>query len=75
MSQRFHQNLQIIFICLWHWFYLAPQLNVHYIFQHAQNPQVGIQQPVCFQGAFDYRARFDGIAQPNIPVSLTNSAD
>lgn len=32
-----------------------------------QTPQAGIQQNVCIENGFDYRARFDGIAQPRIP--------
>lgn len=35
--------------------------------EHPQNPQMGVQQNLCFENAFDYRARFDGIAQPRIP--------
>lgn len=35
--------------------------------EHAQNPQVPVQQNVCFENGFDFRARFDGSAQPRIP--------
>lgn len=35
--------------------------------ERPENPPVGIQQTMVFKDGFDYRARFDGIAQPRIP--------
>lgn len=49
------------------------QVNVQQQMGHMQqNMRVGGAGPstVVVQGGFDSGARFDGVAQPNIPVSL-----